>query len=345
MPGALSGFNVIGVTERLDDFLAALSARTGWHETLEGAWAEVIVAARNAQSYEGVHARWRQDALGAEEQAALAQHTACDAVVYRAAAALAQAPPHAALSTADVRPSMLPATPPPDEAEVATTPERRAAVLAALRARRREHAAAAMAHAPEGSLPRCALVVFYHVAKTGGSYVRFLMQASRAGGEWSFDEPEDFRNVTWPFLRDSVLARSNGTADGDSSACAPLWERGRLLAEVHANAVRPRGMPPVVTTSACSECQLVVTSTAGLCVVGAKRGARVADTTPTLRRMRLRADDRDSSQVRHTRCGHTFCGADPQNVQGASGGSRQRIPLLPAAADGRGRAAVVDLDC
>jgi hypothetical protein len=45
-----------------------------------------------------------------------------------------------------------------------------------------------------------------------------------------FAEPTDFRDVTWPFLRDVAQA-----ADG---ACDAIRERGRLLAEVHANAVR-----------------------------------------------------------------------------------------------------------
>ena len=47
-----------------------------------------------------------------------------------------------------------------------------------------------------------------------------------------FAEPTDFRDVTWPFLRDVAQA-----ADG---ACDAIRERGRLLAEVHANAVRAK---------------------------------------------------------------------------------------------------------
>ncbi len=177
----LRAFDVIGVTERLDAFLAALAERTGWRAALEDGDA-ALAAARNAQSYEGEGARWRRGALTAAEVAALAEHTACDTALHAAAAATAGVTAPAAIAA----PAALPTLPSheADDAD-AVTEARRAAALTALRAQHRIAAAAGNnAPASGGALPRCALVVFYHVAKTGGAYVRFLMQASRAAGDW-----------------------------------------------------------------------------------------------------------------------------------------------------------------
>jgi hypothetical protein len=177
----LRSFDVIGVTERLDAFLAALAERTGWRAALEGG-AAALAAAGNAQSFEGEHARWRRSALTAAEVAALAEYTACDAALHVAAAAAAgiTSPP------AIAAPAALPTLPSHDTDDAdAETEARRAAALTALRAQHRLAAAAGNnAPASGGALPRCSLVVFYHVAKTGGAYVRFLMQASRAAGDW-----------------------------------------------------------------------------------------------------------------------------------------------------------------
>jgi hypothetical protein len=278
----LQGFDVVGVTERLDAFIAALGERTGWRETLSQETLGALLAAHAAQSYEGADARWQRSALTADELAALAEHTACDASVYAAALAAlnADVPATVAFASPTV---IVPAQPPLQRGPLTVAPAadveddaRRAAALAALREQHRAEAAERMsalpAAAPGGALPSCALLVFYHVAKTGGAYVRFLMQASRAAGDWQvsaacavhsmaclwalvctmfgiatlakyaaccvqFDEPEDFRSATWPFLRDRVLANATGGAPADD-VCSVLHAHGRLLAEVHANAVR-----------------------------------------------------------------------------------------------------------
>ena len=66
-----------------------------------------------------------------------------------------------------------------------------------------------------------------------------------------FAEPTDLRDVTWPYLRDVAQA-----ADG---ACNAIRERGRLLAEVHANAVRGESISmdndyqPVADACVCSQ--------------------------------------------------------------------------------------------
>jgi hypothetical protein len=294
----LQAFDVVGVTERLDAFIAALGERTGWRETLSEATLGALLAAHNAQRYDGTNARWRRDALTADELTALAEHTACDISVYAAASAAQNAAVRATGAFA-APPVVEPAQPPPpqqaqhtvapDAADDAENDARRAVALAALREQHRAEAVERMsalpAAAPGGALPSCALLVFYHVAKTGGSYVRFLMQASRAAGDWQvsaaaltphclavglfartadtvfasprltkragqFDEPEDFRSATWPFLRYRVL--SNATGAGAEDVCSVLHARGRLLAEVHANAVRRTRTVVPMTCFACA---------------------------------------------------------------------------------------------
>jgi hypothetical protein len=242
-----AGFDVVGVVGHVDDFIAAVAERTGWRASLAGTPAQELNAARNALSYDGDNERWRPDRLTAGETAAIKQYTACDAAVYAAAA-------ERAASLDSVGSLELAPVGEADAGEEASASRRRA-TIAELRQRRAQAAAAYLA--PE-SPPSCALLIFYHVAKTGGSYVRSLMQASRAAGDWAvralrrlrcmhctdairctqFEEPTDFRDVTWPFLRNVALA---GTADGvDNGACDAIRKRGRLLAEVHANAVRAR---------------------------------------------------------------------------------------------------------
>ncbi len=193
----LQAFDVVGVTERLDAFITALGERTGWRETLSEATLGALLAAHNAQRYDGTNARWRRDALTADELAALAEHTACDTSVYAAASAAQNAAERATGAFA-APPLIEPAqSPPPQQTPLTVAPAaadnaekdaRRAVALAALREQHRaeavERMSATPAAAPGGALPSCALLVFYHVAKTGGSYVRFLMQASRAAGDW-----------------------------------------------------------------------------------------------------------------------------------------------------------------
>jgi hypothetical protein len=80
----------------MDAWLRALGARSGWvaPSRLVNAAGEptddvrIVDAARNAQSYEGEHARWRRAGLPREALAAVRRHTACDAALYAAAQAL-----------------------------------------------------------------------------------------------------------------------------------------------------------------------------------------------------------------------------------------------------------------
>jgi hypothetical protein len=168
-----AGFDVVGVVEHVDDFVGAVAKRTGWRASLADASARGLDVARNALSYDGENERWRPDMLTAEEVAAVALHTACDAAVYAAAAERAASlDPVGSVELAPVT-----AAGTPDEAAADRT-----ATLAALLLRRSE--AAASFPAPDFP-PACALVLFYHIAKTGGSYVRSLMQASRAAGDWA----------------------------------------------------------------------------------------------------------------------------------------------------------------
>lgn len=175
----------MGVVGRVDDFLAAVAARTGWRAPAEAS-ASDLVAARNAQSYGGENERWRPDRLSAEERAAIARFTACDAAVYAAAAERA-----ATLEpggSAELAPAAA------DGVDgVSTEDTRRSAAIAALRLQRA--VAAAAVRTPE-SPPECALLVFYHIAKTGGSYVRSLMQASRAAGDWAVRALRPKRHAT-----------------------------------------------------------------------------------------------------------------------------------------------------
>ena len=166
---------MVGVVEHVDDFVGAVAQRTGWRASLADTSASGLDAARNAQSYDGENERWRSDKLAAEEVAAIKQFTACDAAVYAAAAERA-----AALDPVEsVELAPVAAAGSRGEAEASAD---RGATLAALLQRRAE--AAAAFRAPD-SPPACALVLFYHIAKTGGSYVRSLMQASRAAGDWA----------------------------------------------------------------------------------------------------------------------------------------------------------------
>ena len=101
-------FDVVGVTERVEDFLAALAARTGWRESLAGSSAEELKAARNALSYDGDHHRWRWEHLSAEDATVIHNNTRCDAALYAAAVELAGPPSglgaDAALAAAAVSP-------------------------------------------------------------------------------------------------------------------------------------------------------------------------------------------------------------------------------------------------
>ena len=164
---------MVGVVEHVDDFVGAVAQRTGWRASLADTSASGLDAARNALSYDGENERWRPERLTAEEVAAIAQFTACDAAVYAAAAERA--------ATLDSVGSVQLAPVAAAGARDGAAADRRA-TLAALLQRRAE--AAAAIRAPD-SPPACALVIFYHIAKTGGSYVRSLMQASRAAGDWA----------------------------------------------------------------------------------------------------------------------------------------------------------------
>ena len=170
-------FDVVGVTERVEDFLAALAARTGWRESLAGSSEEELKAARNALSYDGDHHRWRWEHLSAEDATVIHNNTRCDAALYAAAVELAGPP--SGLAAADG--ALAAAALSPRDAA-------RAAVIEALREQQRVSAAAlalsAAGGAGAGAQARCGLLAFFHVAKTGGAYVRALMQASSAGGDW-----------------------------------------------------------------------------------------------------------------------------------------------------------------
>jgi hypothetical protein len=74
-------------------------------------------------------------------------------------------------------------------------------------------------------LPPCALVVHFHVQRTGGTYVRAHMARSAARKEWEFVGPNAFR-AAWPPLRNAVLG---GPAASCSSAWASRHVAGRAL--------------------------------------------------------------------------------------------------------------------
>ena len=172
---SFAGFDVVGVVDHVDDFVAAVAARTGWRASLAGAPASVLAAARNAISYDGEDERWRPDRLTAEESAAIKQYTACDAAVY--AAASERAASLDSVGSVELAPAGA-----AGDGDEALSAERRNASLAVLR---RQRAEAAAAIRPLESPSNCTLLLFYHIAKTGGSYVRSLMQASRAAGDWT----------------------------------------------------------------------------------------------------------------------------------------------------------------
>ena len=91
----VAAFDVVGTTERLQDWLAAVAARSGWSppaQLVNAAGqptgdARVAAAAHNAQSYEGDDARWRRDRLKPALLLAVQRNTECDAALYDAAQA------------------------------------------------------------------------------------------------------------------------------------------------------------------------------------------------------------------------------------------------------------------
>jgi hypothetical protein len=80
-------------------------------------------------------------------------------------------------------------------------------------------AAAAAPPAAVAGVPRCALLMHFHVQRTGGTHVRALMTRSAESGVWEFVPPTAFRTA-WPPLRAAVLDAPNGT-------CTDGWARRR----------------------------------------------------------------------------------------------------------------------
>ncbi len=82
-------------------------------------------------------------------------------------------------------------------------------------------ALASLPNSPAG-LPPCALIMHFHVQRTGGTYVRAHMARSAARGEWEFVEPTAFR-AAWPPLRNAVLG-------GPAASCSSAWASRRVEA-------------------------------------------------------------------------------------------------------------------
>lgn len=67
----------------------------------------------------------------------------------------------------------------------------------------------------DASLPKCALVIHFHVLRTGGSLLRELMAVSaERGGGWEAVPAADFR-TRWPLLRNAVLGGPTASCDAD----------------------------------------------------------------------------------------------------------------------------------
>lgn len=66
-------------------------------------------------------------------------------------------------------------------------------------------------------VPRCALVVHFHVPRAAGTFVRALMANSAEGGDWEFVQPPAFRS-SWPPLGGAVLG-------GTAADCSAEWTR------------------------------------------------------------------------------------------------------------------------
>jgi len=90
-----AAFDVVGTTERLQDWLLAVARRSGWTPPSQPVNAagqptddpRVAAAALNAQSYEGEGERWRRDRLEPALLQAVQRNTECDASLYAAALA------------------------------------------------------------------------------------------------------------------------------------------------------------------------------------------------------------------------------------------------------------------
>ena len=80
---------------------------------------------------------------------------------------------------------------------------------------RRLHAASGNAT----SLPRCALVVHFHVPRAAGTFVRALMTNSAEGCDWEFVQPPAFRS-SWQAMGPAVLG-------GSEADCSASWARRR----------------------------------------------------------------------------------------------------------------------
>jgi len=80
---------------------------------------------------------------------------------------------------------------------------------------RRLSAAAAVGAASSNAtdVPRCALVVHFHVPRAAGTFVRALM-ANSAEGDWEFVQPPAFRS-SWPALGGAVLGGPAADCNGD----------------------------------------------------------------------------------------------------------------------------------
>jgi hypothetical protein len=68
-------------------------------------------------------------------------------------------------------------------------------------------------------LPRCALVVHFHVPRAAGTFMRALMTNSAEGGDWEFVQPPAFRS-SWQALGPAVLG-------GSEANCSADWARRR----------------------------------------------------------------------------------------------------------------------
>ena len=78
----------------------------------------------------------------------------------------------------------------------------------------RRPAAVAAGASNATAVPRCALVVHFHVPRAAGTFVRALMASSAEVGDWEFVPPPAFRS-SWPVLGGAVLGGSEADCDAD----------------------------------------------------------------------------------------------------------------------------------